>query len=365
MRIGFDVSPLVFPTPLGVVRATRGLVDALERRRVLEVVRLAPTQGASSLAWRHVELARRARSLQLEGLHSPVSAFPLLTDVPVVATVHEVPWLAGASEGAGLAARFWASVPASAATLCPSDFTARSLAQHRGHARRVVVAPWGLDDVFATQGAGAIEGDDASVMLAAEEDVPASCSASDAALLARFGLHPRRYVLCPGATRPKKNAALVVRGVAELDRIDGTRLSIAVTGAASAAAAQDRTLARALGLGERFVELGAVADAELAALYRSCACVAVLSRSEGFAFPVVEALAAGAPVLVPRAGAAAESAGGEGVLVDVDDARAVAVGLQRALASRDARRRARSMHASTFTWDRCAERVEELWRSLA
>src|SRR5262245_46393277 len=42
MRIGFDVSPLHRPHPRGVVRVTAGLVGALERRGVLEVVRLAP-----------------------------------------------------------------------------------------------------------------------------------------------------------------------------------------------------------------------------------------------------------------------------------------------------------------------------------
>lgn len=397
MRLGFDVSPLVFPTPLGVVRATRGLVEALERRGFVEIVRLAPERSSSSLAWRHLELPRRVRALALDGLHSPVSAFPLSSEAPVVATVHEVPWLAGARERAGLAARFWASVPASAATLCPSAFTAHALARHRGFDGRVVVAPWGIDDVFAhdPRGTPALEGPAqpaASATRAAraagapsgDVDVEREPSTSDgsrrdrddrarsalaswadeAALLERFGVHSQRFVLCPGATRAKKNVAAVVRGIAALDRIDVARLAIVVTGHPTDDSVRDRSLARSHGLGERFVELGVVSDAELASLYRSCACVAVLSHSEGFAFPVVEALAAGAPVLVPRASAAAEAAGSQGILVDVTEARAIALGVQEALASRDGRRSARRARAAEFTWDRCAARVEDLWRSL-
>lgn len=375
MRIGFDVSPLVFPTPLGVVRATRGLVDALERRGVLDVVRLVPERGTSSLAWRQRELPRLVRALDLGGLHSPVSAFPLVLDALVVATVHEVPWLVGARERAGLAPRFWASVPASAATLCPSEFTARALARHRGHDRRVVVAPWGVDDEFATVRAPFESRVTTSASRSSRETSDAAQEGSesessgttlvDAVLAGCRGLEQRRFVLCPGATRAKKNLAAVLRGVAELDRIDAPRLSVVVTGHATEDSVRDRALARSLGLGERIFELGVISEAELAALYRSCACVAVLSQSEGFAFPVVEALAAGAPVLVPHASAAAETAGGEGVLVDAGDARAVALGLREALASRDARRSARIAHAAQFTWDRCAARVEELWRSLA
>ncbi len=105
MRIGFDVSPLG-PAwhPPGVVRATRGLVDALERRGKLEIVRLhsghASASRGASIAWRQWRLPREIARLGLRGLHSPVSAFPCFASFPRVPTVHELPWLHGVDENA-------------------------------------------------------------------------------------------------------------------------------------------------------------------------------------------------------------------------------------------------------------------------
>src|SRR6202140_5677268 len=50
-------------------------------------------------------------------------------------------------------------------------------------------------------------------------------------------------------------------------------------------------------LGERCTMLGYVSDAALAELYRRCAVFCYPSLGEGFGLPVLEAMAAGAPVL--------------------------------------------------------------------
>ena len=67
-RIGFDTSPLERPHPPGVVRATSGLVTALERRGIVEVVRLAPAPGDDLRKWRQGALPARVRRDALAGL---------------------------------------------------------------------------------------------------------------------------------------------------------------------------------------------------------------------------------------------------------------------------------------------------------
>ena len=66
-------------------------------------------------------------------------------------------------------------------------------------------------------------------------------------------------------------------------------------------------------LDERFVFTGAVSDEELAIYYRHAAVYVSLSEHEGFCAPLLEAMAAGVPVLAYAAAAVPETLGGAGV----------------------------------------------------
>lgn len=336
MRVGFDVSPLHRPHPRGVERVVAGLVGALERRGRVEVVRLAPDGGDHSARWRQVELPRAAKRLGLAGIHSLFSAFPLRGAGRRVQTIHELPWLHGADENAGWRHRMWARLGPHRAdrVMTATETTARDVRSYSGvDAARVRVAPWGLD---------------ASFLERAEDE-------RDAAVLAAHGLIARRYVLCAGGGRAKKRTDAVVRGAVEHARRGGPSLAVVVTGPIEARVALDG--------GARLV--GAVSDADLAALYRHAAATAILSRSEGFGLPVLEALASGTAVVVARGTAQAEVAGHVGISVDPDDAGSVAEGLARALAGGDGERARRVARAREHTWDRCAAIVEDVWSEFA
>jgi glycosyltransferase involved in cell wall biosynthesis len=61
---------------------------------------------------------------------------------------------------------------------------------------------------------------------------------------------------------------------------------------------------------------GAIADPELAELYRRADVFVTASSHEGFCVPIVEAMAAGVPVVASRAGALVETVGCGGLLLD-------------------------------------------------
>jgi glycosyltransferase involved in cell wall biosynthesis len=346
MRIGLDASPLVTPSSRGVRRVVQGLATALEARGRLTVVRLAPEPGQSVRRWRQVELPRRALDLNLSGVHSLTSAFPLRARGARVQTIHELPWRHGVAENADLAHRVWASLATRRATriVVPTAHVARDLGRTPLAAHgRVRVIPWGLEAGF-------------------RDEEPAGVV--DEAVLDRYRVDATPFVLCPGAVRAKKNLAAVLRALAERLRRGQRPLRVIVTGGDGPALRSDLGLASRLGLARWVTTLDGVEEDDWPSFLRQARAVPVLSHSEGFGFPVLEALASGTPALVPPDSAQAELAGEAGLIVDPADAAAVADGLERALEERDARRAAGVARARSFTWDAAAERVEALWAEL-
>jgi glycosyltransferase involved in cell wall biosynthesis len=140
---------------------------------------------------------------------------------------------------------------------------------------------------------------------------------------------------------------------------------VLVTGRATPQLRADLGLASRLGLARWVQTLDEVAAQDLPALYRLAAAVPVLSHSEGFSFPTLEALASGTPVLVSRASAQAELAGEAGLAVDPASPGEVGTALERARRERAHLRRLGLERARAFTWERTAERVEAVWQALA
>ena len=114
--------------------------------------------------------------------------------------------------------------------------------------------------------------------------------------------------------------------------------------------------------------LGHVDDATLSALYSSAAVLAFPSLYEGFGLPLLEAMAHGLPAVVGNAGALPELADGAAIVVDSEDVRSIAAGIERLLS--DARLReklsaAGKERAAQFTWERAASATRDVLRRIA
>ena len=347
MRVGFDTSPLHRPHPPGVTRATRELLAALTRRAVMEIVPLAPSPDEDLRKWRQQGLRNACLEHDLAGVHSPVSAFPLRGAGRRVQTIHEAPWRHGVRENAGWKHRLWASFGArrADATLTPTRHVARDLGQRlASDGGKLHVTPWGVESRF---------------------DCEPPPGEVDEALLARYSLREGPFALCVGATREKKNLSAVLHGLAARVARGERDLTLVVTGPHSRDLQRDLGLVSKLGLARCVSTPGEIDDAHLPGLLRLASVVPVLSRSEGFALPVVEALACGTPVLVPPRSAQEEVAHGGAIVVDPLDPDGVADGLERALVQREERRYELPTFVAHLTWDRCAEQVEGIWQGLA
>lgn len=167
---------------------------------------------------------------------------------------------------------------------------------------------------------------------------------------------PARYVLAVGTIEPRKGIDVLIDAVAALE---GTVLVLA--GQPGWGGVDPVALAAERGLpADRLRVLGKVSDAELATVLRRASVLAVPSLAEGFGLGLLEAMAAGIPVVHTDVPALAEVAGGAGVTVPRGDARALASALREVLGSptvvAELTRSGRA-RAKTFTWRRAAEAV--------
>lgn len=113
------------------------------------------------------------------------------------------------------------------------------------------------------------------------------------------------------------------------------------------------------------IELHAVPDSDMPALYSAATAVLVPSEYEGFGLPALEALACGTPVICSDRGALPEIVGASAVVLPPDDPEAWVEASMRLVRQERARSeliekgRAR---ADRFSWDACARTTLEVYR---
>jgi glycosyltransferase involved in cell wall biosynthesis len=263
LRVGIDATELRLGAVGGVPRALRLLFEALrDHAPEIEAVAYSPgpidvppdvrmnlTGGpASPRRWRQSRALRRELR-RVDLFHSPVTAFPRGAGIPVTATVHELPFVAdrGAEPLArALAAWVWLS---------------RAMAECAA-----LVAPSEATLRQMRLAHPAIGGKTRVIPHPCPPAVPGA--GPDEGYLLHVGRFDRRK---------------------RVDELRGLGLPLRLVGPDA--------------------DGGPVPDERLDALYRRARAVVVASVSEGFGFPVLEALARGVPAIARRGTGAAETGG--------------------------------------------------------
>ncbi|WP_336269479.1 glycosyltransferase family 4 protein [Vreelandella arctica] len=169
---------------------------------------------------------------------------------------------------------------------------------------------------------------------------------------------PPRYLLSVGTLEPRKNLATVLEAFASLPfaQQQATPLLLAgMQGWGSQVYSEQVQQAFTRGTIRR---LGYVPTDDLPGLYALAQGFVYVSLYEGFGMPVVEAMAAGAPVLTANTTATTEVAAGAALEVDPLDKDAIRHGLQRLMEeTHDSYIAAGKVRAQQFTWQRSAEQL--------
>lgn len=172
---------------------------------------------------------------------------------------------------------------------------------------------------------------------------------------ARFGIGPGPVALTVRRHVERMGIDLLIRAAAE---VPGLQL---VIGGDGPQRGEFEALAASLKVPARF--LGYVRDEDLPALYRAADLFVLPTRAlEGFGLVAIEAMACGTPAMGTPVGAIPEVLGPLKLLFDAVTPQAIAGGIRRFLADRDAglSERCRAHVAAHYDWSRIIEKVEKV-----
>jgi len=316
------------------------------------------------LWFEQVGLPRACRRAQVELVHYPYFAAPLVKPCRVVVTIHDLITLLLPEYRRSLAVRLYNRLIVRAAR------RAEAIIADSQHSKADIVRHLGIP-------AGRVH----VVYLAAEarfhplDDADALADARQ-----RYGLGERFVLYIGGLNRHKNVAALLAAFAAIRDRLPDVQLAIAgVPHSADPAVFPDLgQVARGLGLPVadltglrrpvrsavvRF--LGFVPEEDKPLLYNAAALFVFPSRYEGFGLPPLEAMACGTPVIAARAASLPEVVGDGGLLIAPDDVAGLAQAMLAVLGdpARQAELRARGLaQAARFNWAKTAQETLAIYR---
>jgi glycosyltransferase involved in cell wall biosynthesis len=174
----------------------------------------------------------------------------------------------------------------------------------------------------------------------------------------------RPFVFALGRFVPQKGFDVLIDAFAKVaDEFSGHDLVLAGDG-------PERDALHARAAGQRVHFVGPVSPERALALHRAAAAFVLPSRHEPQGIVVIEAMAAGTPVLATRVGGVPETVvdGVNGLLVAGDDVGALADGLRRVLgdpAAAAARAARASQDVESYAWPRIADQYEQCYADAA
>ena len=319
---------------LEIVAAVEGALELRESPLPRLRLRRVPRNGLGRLG----AMAILARQERVDLVHS-VYFLPPATGRPTVVTIHDIsferfPEFFSRQRLVRNRILIRASARAASCVITGSQASRREIVERYGVAEeRIVAIPYGVAPMFRPAGDWApFHGD-----------------------------RPLR-ILAVGTLEPRKN----LTGLFDALRLvsSDVPLSLRVVGPDGYQADQIR---ERLPSAIEAEVLGWTSEAELADEYRAADVFVYPSIYEGFGLPLLEAMAAGTPVVASTGGSIPEVAGDAALLVDPHDIGGLANAIRRVASDSSLASQLRSLglkRASAFTWEKTAADHAAVYRSV-
>jgi glycosyltransferase involved in cell wall biosynthesis len=326
------VEPIVGPA----LNLWRGVYPTGNRRNLIRSILAI----ASGFFYEPIGLPSRVRRNGIDIYHATAMRVPVRRlSIPIVATIHdfaafELPTWQGRARGWQLRGQIRRAVSAARVIIVPSEVIREELAiRFPSAASKVRVIPHGVPPVFRQ-------------------------------IRHKPSITPT-YVTVATLERRKNLSTLLEAFARVVSVYPESRLRL--IGQEQNASGAIRRRLEQLRIGHAVTTEGYVSDDRLAQAYATATATVYPSLYEGFGLPILESMAAGAPVITSDRGTMREVAAGAALLVDPLDPNALANAMLRLLEEPGLRARLQNLgreRAAAFTWKNCASRHVEAYQKL-
>lgn len=368
MKIAWEISIQSFPYLTGVEKVQRSLLREMtrvdseneyylisksdvhfefplpENFRLIDISSKRPTY-----LWREQLIPPVIKKENIDILHSPVSAIPILGDCKKIATIHELPWMERRKgvETVKKGHKVWLFLNTRFADkiVSVSHRTRQNILKlYPESARKVEVIHHGVDPWF-----------EMLEIMPGRKEFLEGLSVPD---------HP--FVFFVGSLRRKKNLSLLLDAFEDLAKTDFAP-NLVLAGIRNTAWPDLNKRVSEPPLKGRVFFPGYITDRELVVLYNMAEIMVYPSMYEGFGLPPLEAMACGTPVITTTGGAIPEVVEESAVLIDPMDKEGLKEALVRfqddPLYGAEYVRRGYEQ-IKKFTWRSAALAYLELYRNL-
>jgi glycosyltransferase involved in cell wall biosynthesis len=300
---------------------------------------------AVRVCWEQVALPKHCQDDGIDVLHAPGYIAPAWAGVPSIVTVHDAftevaPQFCKRLNRLHHSMLLRRSISRARLILTPSDAVRRQLQQ---------LFPREADKIVSL-----LPGIDTVIRQAPEPEEIESVKR-------RYRL-PTRFALWAGNLEPKKNVEGLLAAF-RIARRRGLDCELVMVGGRGWGSVSPHALASEEGVRR----LGYVSRQDLRVLYREALMLCFPSFAEGMGFPVLEAMATGAPVVCSTIPAAMETDPRAVELIDPEDPESIAEGMCRVASDADLRARMIAMGREAtkdLSWERYATWMWRLYERL-
>jgi glycosyltransferase involved in cell wall biosynthesis len=296
-------------------------------------------------------LPRKISCNKYDLLHCPQFNVPLLTNVPLVLTVHDCTFDRFPEEFPNKISRFYyqfmfpAALRKARKIIAISDSTKKELIHfYQVPEEKISVIYLGVGEKFFQRYSN-------EKIFAFKQELGIT----------------EEYILYVGLTRPRKNLDRILRAFARFLSQSDRKHKLVLVGNIDKRFLDVDKLVNDLNIRDNVLELGFVSDDNLLKLYQGASFLLFPSLYEGFGLPVLEAMALGTPVLTSNVSSLPEVAGDAALLVDPYNIEGIARGIKELSENPNIREsliRKGKLRAAHFSWDKCARETMAVYEAV-